>query len=60
MFHIEDIYLFTKSKTNVSFAITLKIVHVFLSDLAGAAAINVEQCVLKLSTSPGTCTHTTL
>jgi len=25
-----------------------------------AAAINAEQCVLKLTTSPGVCRHTTL
>jgi len=25
-----------------------------------AAAVNAKQCILKLSTSPGECTHTTL
>jgi len=45
-----------KSKPNI-FAITLKIVHRFPSDLV-AAAINAEQCVSKLSTSPDVCTHT--
>jgi len=42
-------------------AITLKTVRSCPSDLAGIdATINAEQCSLKLSTSPGGCTHTTL
>jgi len=33
--------MFTKSKTNVSFAITVKIVHIFLSNLSGSCS---NQC----------------
>jgi len=42
------------------FAITLKLFTNFHQIWQEAAAINVEQCVLKLCTSPGVCTHTTL